>query len=120
MELYRLVEGSKAVYEKVTIKTAADKRAWEYWWDAKDRVVQCDCVNQVKVSTVFVGVGVGDNPGLYETRVFGGQHNDRAVLSACHAEAVKCHEVTLAGVRDSEGVTALEKLARKRRHAPWA
>jgi hypothetical protein len=74
--------------------------AWGRWFEGADeeRRVAADEIGDVRVSTVFLGLdhGYGEGPPvLYETMIFGGEHDDyqerystRAEAEAGHARAV--------------------------------
>ena len=84
------------VYGKPT--PCDDLMAWAQWFEVADRIVQRDIVGDVAVSTVFLGMdhsfGQGA-PVLWETMIFGGQHDHYqerysplAAARAGHAKAL--------------------------------
>lgn len=79
---------------------------WAEWFeDINNRRVAHDTVDDVRVSTVFLGLdhgfGLSEKPILFETMVFGGKHNDLQWRYATWQEAVEGHKEALALV---EGV----------------
>lgn len=76
-----------------------DFHAWGKWFETADRHVALDKVGDVTVSTVFLGLdhsfGAGA-PLLFETMIFGGQHDDYCDRYATRAEAVEGHMRALA------------------------
>ena len=55
-----------------------DLMEWAKWFETADRVVRKTEVGDAQISTVFLGIDhsfVGGLPVLYETMIFGGEHN---------------------------------------------
>ena len=50
---------------------------WAKWYEKADRHVADDTIGDQRISTVFRGLnhGLGENPVLFETMVFGGNNN---------------------------------------------
>jgi len=88
-----------------------DLDKWEHWYAQADRLVQStdipindenrfifkvtepDCV--INVSTVFLGIDhslYGDSPILFETKITGGQHDQRQQWTRTWEEAQIEHE----------------------------
>ena len=67
---------------------------WTKQLGTKDRKVQLSQFGEVKVSTVFLGLdhsfGVGE-PLLFETMIFGGEHDSYQKRYSTWDEAVKGH-----------------------------
>jgi hypothetical protein len=60
-------------------KLVTDILVWSRWFENADRRVAKTTVGEVEVSTVFLGLDHsfgGDLPILFETMIFGGEHND--------------------------------------------
>ena len=91
MSNYILDESGEPVLEP-------DLLRFSRWWEAADRRLFDDLVGDERVSTVFLGMdhGFGKGPPvLWETMVFGGQHDgfqqrysSKASAMAGHAEAL--------------------------------
>jgi len=71
-----------------------DVRAWARWFEKADRRVALEARNGFKVSTVFLGIDHNFNEGepiLFETMVFGGEHDQLQERYPTWDEAVKGH-----------------------------
>lgn len=68
-----ILDGKIPVLEPDIIK-------WAQWYEKADRHVKNDYLpNDIHVSTVFLGIDHnwgGGNPILFETMIFGGEHNE--------------------------------------------
>ena len=56
-----------------------DVLEWGEWFETANRVVAKDEINGARVSTVFLGLDHsfgGNKPLLFETMIFGGEHDD--------------------------------------------
>lgn len=83
---------------------APDLLTWAAWCENADRHVAKDVVGDVLVSTVFLALdhSWGDGPPqLYETMIFGGQHDEYQERYATKEAALAGHDSALAMVRDS-------------------
>ena len=52
---------------------------WALWFETTDRVVEKTNIDDVEVSTVFLGIDHrfgGGPPLLFETMIFGGEHDE--------------------------------------------
>lgn len=79
-----------------------DVLVWGRWLETADRTVAKDNVGDVKISTVFLGLDYswGDGPPLlYETMIFGGEHDQYLERYTTREEALKGHKVVLAWVK---------------------
>lgn len=65
---------------------------WAQWFDKADRTVNYNIFivgnNPVEISTVFAGID-----GLFETRIFGGEHDGKTFISDDWEEAELTHEI---------------------------
>lgn len=71
-----------------------DLMAWAKWLETSPRIVQRDIVGDVRVSTVFLGLdySFGDGPPLlWETMIFGGEHDQYQDRYSSHADALVGH-----------------------------
>lgn len=73
-----------------------DLMTWARWFENRgSRVVKQDTVGDVKVSTVFLGLdhrfGVDGPPVLWETMIFGGEHDEDQWRYASYEAAVAGH-----------------------------
>lgn len=68
---------------------------WARWFEAADRAVEQTTISEdVKVSTVFLGMDhqFGDGPPLlFETLIFGGEHDDNMQRYSTWPQAKKGH-----------------------------
>lgn len=72
-----------------------DVLEWEKWFKKADRHVAVDTKNDVRVDTVFLGINhsfVLGAPLFFETRVFGGEHDDEMEQYSTWEEAAKGHQ----------------------------
>jgi hypothetical protein len=81
-----------------------DTLEWGRWFQSNthERRVAADEIGDVRVSTVFLGLdhGFGEGgPLLYETMIFGGEHNDWQERCSTREEAEAMHKRALALVR---------------------
>ena len=76
---------------------------WAVMFDRDKRGVARDEIGDVIISTVFLGLdhSYGEGPPLlFETMIFGGEHNEDQWLYSTWDEAVAGHEAAVALVRD--------------------
>lgn len=75
-----------------------DLMKWGKWLQTAKRHVADDEANDVRVSTVFLGLdhSFGQGPPiLYETMIFGGEHDGYQDRYATRAEAIEGHKKAL-------------------------
>jgi hypothetical protein len=80
----------------------ADLMTWAKWFEAADRHVAKDQIGDVRISTVFLGIDHrrGDGPPLlFETMIFGGQHEGHQTRASTWAEAEQQHRDAVEMVR---------------------
>lgn len=82
---------------------------WGKWCEeSKDRFIEQTDIDDVRVSTVFLGIdhnfGFGGPPILFETMIFGGDHDQYQDRCATYTEAKKMHTKALWLVRGAEEV----------------
>ena|SRR5437660_12794789 len=87
---------------------------WAKWLETAERhVAQDHLADEVRVSTVFLGLdhSFGQGPPLlYETMIFGGQHDQYQERYSTREEALEGHKKALAmAMARSAGVAQLEK-----------
>ena len=81
---------------------ACDLMTWALWFERSKRIVAQDVIDGVKISTVFLGMdhSFGSGPPLlWETMIFGGEHNEYQERYSTFAEAVAGHALALSMVR---------------------
>lgn len=79
-----------------------DLMEWARWLETADRHVAQEVIGDVRVSTVFLGFDhniFGDRPLLFETIIFGGEHDGHRERCSTWAEAEKMHAEALDLVR---------------------
>ena len=72
--------------------------AWAEWFKQADRTVTKTDVGEVQISTVFLGLNhaFGDGPPLlFETMIFGGEHDEYCEGCSTWDQAVEQHETAL-------------------------
>ncbi len=92
---YVLGEDGKTPVEAKDLIDAA--QAWQ-----QDRTVQKDKIGDITISTVFLGIDHsfdGGIPILFETMIFGGEHDEYQMRYATWDEAVEGHGVAMALVK---------------------
>jgi len=84
-----------------------DLKKWGEWHsDASNRAVAKTTINEVEVSTVFLGVNHNWNPGpliLFETMVFGGKLDEEQERCSTWDEALLQHKEMVEQVCAVEG-----------------
>lgn len=80
-----------------------DLLTWGKWMESRDaRRVGADTIGDVRVSTVFLGLdhSFGDGPPLlYETMIFGGEHDQWQERYSTRDEALAGHLAAVVKVR---------------------
>jgi len=85
-----------------------DLMTWAKWFETADRTVGSSIINGAKISTVFLGIDHsfdGGPPILWETMIFGGDHNqyqDRCSGNWEQAEAMHMKAVGMVIASDME------------------
>lgn len=86
--------------DKVTIET--DLLTWAKWFEHADRQLAIDVINDVTISTVFIGTNMqyGDGPPLlFETMIFGGINDEFTQRYSTYEEAMAGHANALAMIK---------------------
>lgn len=87
------------ILEGKIIKEVDDLTEWSKWFQTADRHVnKTDVTDEIKVSTVFLGIDHsfgGGVPILFETMIFGGEHNDYQERYATYEEAEDGHAIAV-------------------------
>lgn len=77
-----------------------DLMEWARWFEKADRKVARTELSDVSVSTVFLSLNHSYEPGgqpiLFETMIFGGEHDGYCERYATWDEAIKGHEFAVA------------------------
>lgn len=71
-----------------------DMLTWGKWFEGADRTVAKTEISDMRISTVFLGIDHSDSEGppiLYETMIFGGEHEGYQDRYATREEAVAGH-----------------------------
>ena len=71
-----------------------DLLKWAKWFETADRIVRRDEIDGVRISTVFLGLDhafSGGVPLLFETMIFGGEHDGYQTRAHTWDEAVAQH-----------------------------
>lgn len=98
MDHWMLDDDGNAVMEPDLIK-------WARWFETANRKLAQDIVGAVRVSTVFLGLDHGfvpeEPPILWETMIFGGEHDLWQDRYASKADALAGHAAALKMVQQS-------------------
>lgn len=80
--------------------------AWGRWMAGADRCVARANIGDVSISTVFLGIdhGWSGRPVLWETMIFGGEHNNYQKRYHTRTEALMGHKRAFEMVRASEAL----------------
>lgn len=86
----------------------ADITAWARWFETsiEQRRVAWTEIGETHVSTVFLGIDhnwVSSPPILYETMIFGGEHDQYQRRHHTAAQAMAHHDQLVAALRDGVG-----------------
>jgi hypothetical protein len=98
MSDYYILDDNKQV-------VSCDVRTWAAWLEGseKRRRVAFDEIGPVHISTVFLGLDhrfSGEGPPIiFETMIFGGEHNDYQDRCSTYEQALKMHADALALVK---------------------
>lgn len=85
---------------------------WTRWMEHADRRVCDTTIDDVMVSTVFIGLdlGIGEGPPIvFETMIFGGKFNEWQDRCATWDEAIKMHDRTVAMIRADSVIDATKR-----------
>ena len=83
---------------------------WGAWFETNERIIEHTDIDDVRISTVFLGIDhsfsfdPGGPPILFETMIFGGDHDQYQTRCATYDEAKKMHTKALWLVRGAEEV----------------
>ena len=69
----------------------ADLMTWAKWFEHADRQVARDEIGDTLVSTVFIGLGIGFEPVLFETCIFKGDETVERYRCKTWDEALEQH-----------------------------
>lgn len=84
------------------IVVAADLMTWARWFETADRRVAADEIGEVRISTVFLGINHRWDDGaplVFETMIFGGEHDQYQTRASTWDEAEAQHAEAVALVR---------------------
>ena len=87
MDGYYILDGRKPV-------PCNDLIEWSKWYREENRRVNFNESNDIRVSTIFLGIDHGldeDKPILFETMIFGGEHDEDMWRYKTWEEAEKGH-----------------------------
>lgn len=78
-------------------KPIYDLMEWAEWYGKANRVVKQTAIEEAEVSTVFLSMdhnfGFSDSPVLFETMIFGGEHDGYQERYSTWDQAEAGHEV---------------------------
>ena len=80
----------------------ADVLEWGRYFETADKIVKQETVGDVRVSTVFLGIDHNWSDGppvLFETMIFGGEHDQYLDRCSTWKQAEQMHEKACALVR---------------------
>lgn len=96
----------KYILEGKEPRPCHDLAEWAQWMEKGNRIVKQDQLGEVRVSTVFLGMDhswSGTTPILFETMIFGGDHDEYQERYATWAEAEEGHKRALEMVQSQLG-----------------
>ena len=84
-----------------------DLITWAKWFETADRSVASTTLTKygVQISTVFLGLDHsfgGDTPILFETMIFGGEHDEWMQRYATREEALKGHDIAVSMINGTD------------------
>lgn len=83
------------ILENKKPKVCNDIIEWGKWFNNREnKIVKQTTIQDVKVSTVFLGIDhsfIGGTPILFETMIFGGEHDDFQERYTTWEEAIEGH-----------------------------
>lgn len=90
-----------------TVVPCNDLLLWASWFETAERSVGNTQINKIRISTVFLGIdhnfGDGDpTPVLFETMIFGGEHDDYQERYTTWDAAIAGHKKAIAKVKADE------------------
>lgn len=102
---YGVLEGKQVVPIDVDLKTEAGQKEylrWASWFQSADRRVSVDEIGDARISTVFLGLdhSWSSRPLWFETRIFGGPHDQHQDRYSTWEEAISGHEKAIALARE--------------------
>ena len=80
-----------------------DLMVWAAWFETADRHVAKTMVGDIRISTVFLGLDHNFREGelsLFETMIFGGEHNESMWRYSTWEQAEAGHEKAVALVKE--------------------
>lgn len=93
------------ILDGTEIKKAASLEEYHDFMESRKNVLQQDMIGEVMVSTVFLCLDHsfrnGEEPILFETMVFGGQHDEYQKRYCTYDDAMEGHESCLKMVKSS-------------------
>ena len=72
-----------------------DLMTWAKWFETDERVIKQTKIGDVKISTIFLGIEHGYEDGkplLFETMIFGGDHDQYQERYTSYEDAENGHE----------------------------
>lgn len=76
----------------------AELLEWAKWFETANRILDKTKIGDVEVSTVFLGINYnfyGGTPLLWETMIFGGEHDQYQDRYSSKEDALKGHQVAI-------------------------
>lgn len=82
---------------------------WAMWMGKSNRVVALDTIDNIRISTVFLGLDhsfdiIGDEPILFETMIFGGEFDEYQNRYSSRVEALIGHQKAVQKVKNSQNL----------------
>jgi hypothetical protein len=85
--------------DRVPVQHANDDEWVQWYLDVKNRRVDLTKIGDVTISTVFGGLDIMPEKGMFETQIFGGEHGGDVWRAATWDEAERRHAEAVALVR---------------------
>jgi len=80
-----------------------DLLSWASWFKSQNRIIASKMIDGITISTVFLGIdhGFGGKVMLFETMIFGGDHDDYCERYSTWEEAEAGHQTAVNLVTES-------------------
>ena len=82
-----------------------DIKQWGQWFEKADRTVKKSTVEDMEISTVFLGMEHGEfegQPLLFETMIFSGEFNEEMIRTTTWEKAERVHDVVVDRLRERQ------------------
>lgn len=85
-----------------TTTPISDIAHWAEWIENKNHRVALTEIKDVTISTIFLGISLEEPPILFETMIFGGEHDGAACRYQTKKDALEGHKQAVALVKHTQ------------------